>query len=499
MDDSQARTIMATYLRDVFGSVLDLRQVRVLRRASGRTWQAELVCVTRFDEIPIGHLAVHEDGRIVETCTKDDLVESIRAYCLRSNKSLADGSVDPFADLELTEAKLDSKAPPVLSIPSTSDDLDEIPASVARGLDLRKRVKILKATGRREDLLAAREMLPQLLTEGETRRFTLVELGEIELRLGSKDIALQYLEAAAREFADRAEIRALELVASITVRVIGNEAFETHLVKQLLDLSKRRLQPIEHLGQAPVFAGLGREGMEQIERLANDATFEQGQVLLMEGTEAVRAFVVRSGILSIRLQAPDGGSRVVRCCVPGDLVGETSVLGEPGETCTATVRAECPTTVWVFNGASLRALGEKMPMVMTRLEGSRAIRRLDSFLSMHQTTQTLDARMRDRILSCVTGLRRTKKNEILNSPGSVPQAVYLVAEGAVEYSAPSGTVRLFESDAWIGLRDALHRVPTEGIFVSSRECLLVAFDPTRLREFASEAPPDVISIFERLE
>jgi CRP-like cAMP-binding protein len=107
--------------------------------------------------------------------------------------------------------------------------------------------------------------------------------------------------------------------------------------------------------------------------------------------------------------------------------------------------------------------------------------------------------MRDRILSCVTGLRRCQANELLNTPGEVPPVVYLVAEGIVEYAAEDAPTRTFGSDAWIGLRDALHGLATEGTFVSAEECLLVVFDPDRLRAFAAEAPPDVVSVFQRLD
>jgi CRP-like cAMP-binding protein len=493
MDTEQARTIMSAHMAENFGRVLQLRDVSVVRKASGRTWRGTLVCATKRGDVPVGHLGVHEDGRLIESCSVDDLVEALIRKFSEVDEPPAE-ALDLFGDMDLTGPL----SGPNLSV-TLDDDLDGVLGDLDEGLDLRERIKQLKSTGRREDLVAVRDLLPQLLSDSETRRFTLVEMGEIELRLGNPDLALQYLEAAAREFADRSEVRALELVTSIALRVLGDEAFADSSIKHLLDLSRRRLRPIEHLGQAPVFAGLGQDEIEELDSITTQSTIEQGQILLQEGAEAVRAFVVRSGILSIRLETPDGKTRVVRCCFPGDLVGETSVLGKPGSTCTATVRAECVTSVWGFRGSDLRELGRRMPLVLTRLEGSRALHRLDSFFSMHETTQTLDARMRDRILSCVTGLRRCQANELLNTPGEVPPVVYLVAEGIVEYAAEDAPTRTFGSDAWIGLRDALHGLATEGTFVSAEECLLVVFDPDRLRAFAAEAPPDVVSVFQRLD
>lgn len=497
MDNEQARAIMTAHVRDRFGRVLVLRDVAVVRKASGRTWRGELICVTRHGDVPVGHVGVHEDGRIIETCTVDDLADAlVRTHPALSTPPPAPNNdpMDLFADIDLSGPV----SGPNVTV-GMEADVDGVFANLEATTDVRDRIKELKARGRREDYQAVRDLLPQLLPESESRRFTLVELGEVELRLGNPELSLQYLEAAAREFADRSEVRALELVASIALRVLGEEAFATSTIKQLLDLSRRRLRPIENLGHAPAFAGLGASELAQLEALSTQTTIDQGQVLLQEGAEAVRAYVVRSGILSIRLETPEGGTRVVRCCFPGDLVGETSVLGASGATCTATVRAECITSVWGFRGSELRELGKRMPSVLTRLEGARALHRLDSFFSMHETTQTLDARMRDRILSCVTGLRRCHANELLNTPGEVPPVVYLIAEGSVEYASEEAPTRSFGSDAWIGLRDALHGLVTEGTFVSAEECLLVVFDPERLRDFAAEAPPDVVAIFQRLD
>ena len=43
------------------------------------------------------------------------------------------------------------------------------------------------------------------------------------------------------------------------------------------------------------------------------------------------------GISEYGVEPPSGGSRFVRCCFPGDFVGESSVLGSIDATCTATV------------------------------------------------------------------------------------------------------------------------------------------------------------------
>ncbi len=498
MDHEQARAIMSVHVREQFGRMLDLREIVVVRRASGRTWRGDLVCTTRWGEVPAGQIVVHEDGRVIECCTVDSLVDALVQVHPAVRESLRPPPAEPDRDLFADFGTTASDASPDLTF-EMGDDLEDVLGTLGETPDLREQIRKLKASDDPHDLDAARSLLPRLLTDAESRRYTLVEMGDVELRLGHKELAIQYLEAAAREFADRSEIRALELVASIALRVLGEHQFPTHPIKQLLDLSRRRVRPIDRLGQSPVFAGLLQEDLERIERIATPLTVTQGQIVLREGAEALRAFVIKSGILSIRLETPAGGSRLVRCSFPGSLLGETSVLGAPGSTCTATVRAESVTELWSFDGARLRDLCASMPILRTRLEAARALHRLDSFFSMNETTQTLDARMRDRILACVTEIRHAQQDELLNTPGEVPAVVYLVAEGAVAYAADGAETRVLRADSFLGLRDALHGIRTDGTFVAAEDCLLVSFDADKLRAVAADAPPDVVAVIERLD
>jgi len=53
------------------------------------------------------------------------------------------------------------------------------------------------------------------------------------------------------------------------------------------------------------------------------------------------AHVVKSGLLGVWLEKPSGGSWLVRCCFPGWLLGESSVLGSGEGRCTATLPRWC--------------------------------------------------------------------------------------------------------------------------------------------------------------
>jgi CRP-like cAMP-binding protein len=500
MDQSQAREILSRYVKDSFGKIVELREVSVVRRASGRAWMGELYCVTRGGEVKVSKLELSDEGAITGGFDVDDLIVALRGLeveggrisMARAEPDAAPGAEDDFSGLDPDAGELAADpAPAGEDIDSLFDDLEQA--------DLRSRIARLTSSLSRNDLLAARELLPQLLTTAEGRGNVLLEMGELELRLGELDLAVNYFEAAAREFADGADIEALGRVAERTYAVVGGDSYARSSVKALFDHARSSLKPLDKLRGAPIFAGLPVEEMFDLEGEAQEMFVRQGEDVLKEGDPAESAFVVRSGILSVRLEAPDGSSRVVRCSYPGAFVGETSVLGKPGATCTATVRAECATSLWRFDGARVRKLCASSPEVRARIESARVLHHLDSFLSMNEVTLSLDTRVRDRLLGSIETIRGAAPGEVLSRAGAVPQAVYLIAEGSVEYRRPGQEPRIYTADSFVGLTDTLHGLALEGDFVAGAGCRLVCFEAGALRALAMDAPPEVVAVLERLE
>jgi CRP-like cAMP-binding protein len=493
MELEQARAIIAGWVAEEYGRLFLLGETAVLRRATGRVWSSPLLLATAKGEHQVGAVAVDEHGRIAERPTNDELLAAFAALAAARDTSHGGGGDDDFSDLGSDDelggfaAEFDDG--------SRESVYDTVDHSV-----LEEMVRMLVATGEREKLLQAREILPQLLDRPEGRGHVLRQLGELELLLGELDLGVGYLEAAAREFHDVADLDSLEHVAGLVAQVLGEERYGASPLRGQLEIIRARLRPIDRIDQAPVFIGLSVEDLFALEGIATEAIAPPGTDVLYEGDPATFVFVVRRGVLSIRLATGTGAdTRLVRCCYPGDLIGESSVLGAAGATCSATVRAESTCVLWQFTGAQIKELGAEYPKLIGRIQSAATLHRLDSFLSTQKTTEVLDVSVRDRILGCINGVRRAAQEEVLSPSGDLPVGVYLIADGVVEYRVAGQPPRTYEADTFFGLRDTLHELTLEGEFVAATPCLLVSFDADQLRSIAADATPEVIAVLERLD
>ncbi len=500
MDLETAHKIIMGYLREQFGKVVELRDISVTRSSSGRVWVGNLCCVTKRGEVEVGRVGVSEAGHILSGFGVDQLVEALsRSKPFDSTTPPPDiDNPDPLAfEDDFSDMGLDSIEPPPEDGLTDVDEIDGFFSGIDNA-DLHEQIRGLLKSEAHEDLLEARHSMPQLLIDPEERGAVLRQMGELEIRLGETGLGLDYFEAAAREFADRADLDALTHLAETTLDVVGQEAFPTHPVSVLLDQTLARLNPIARLEQVPAFVELGDEEMFEIEGAAEDLNVSEGMDILVEGTLATRAYVVRTGIVAVRIETPDGGSRLVRCCFPGEFVGESRVLDGAEATCNATVTAQTPATFWSFNSERLSQLTRELPELKKRIEASRALHHLDSFFSMNKVTDTLDARIRDRLIGCISAIQYASKDEVLTTKGNIPKAVYLIIEGKIEYRLPGFPPRLYGADAFVGLSDVLHELPLEGDLVATDKCRLFRFDTNGLKKMAADAPPDVVAVLERL-
>lgn len=495
MMEREAQALIQQYLRESFGRLVQFREIAKIRRAAGILWRAEVVCLSSDGEIPVGRVAVDADGHLVEKVTVDDLISSLKSFVPMSLEDAAlpeQGSnplADEFADFGLDDAFGGGAGEDEGLGFLLEDTADET----------RRKVDAFLETGTPEAKREALQLLPRLLTAPETRAAVLAEMAELEAELGHKEVALGYLEAACREFADRSNLEGLERVAALALPLLGEEAFEASPMNTLLSQIKGRIAPIGDLFGLAYFSDLDAAQRELLARSVRRMRLAPGEDLVREGDEAEHAYVIESGQFSVILEAPDGSSRAVRCIFPGELVGEAAVLEDSGGRRTATIRADRVSSVWELDGAGLRDMLAQDPSLAIGIEKARDLRRVHSFFSMHETMGQLDVQVRDELLSCIRSIGRHRAGEVLIGEETIPERAFLVAQGAVDYMVGDQVARHYAPDTFAGLRDSIMALATEGRFVVAEDSTLVEFDGLKLRDLAADAPAAVVAVLERLE
>ncbi|MBN2341694.1 MAG: cyclic nucleotide-binding domain-containing protein [Deltaproteobacteria bacterium] len=499
MDQEQARKRITDWARENYGHFIEVREVTPVRRATGRVWAGKLYCTIQEGDVQVGKTVVSDAGNIIEQMDVDKLVDALVAVRTVDESGLTTGGANDFGGLadDMDFSSLGDEGDSLGGL-EPADSLDSVFESIDPQA-LQRRANQLIATGEQEKLLEARNILPQLLSDQERRGQVLQQMAELEMLLGEVDMGIRHLEASAREYADLANLDGLAVVAELASQIMSDEQFAVSGIKSLFDQTRNKLRPLENLNEAPLFVGIGATELAALEQIAEPIQVERTDVVLKEGAPANTAFIIKTGTLSVRLESTDGSSKVVRSCFPGDFIGESSVLGPPGATCTATVQGEMTSDLWQFDGTKLRGLCTEYPEMKMRIESAKTLHQLDSFISMNESTSSLDVSMRDQLLASISGLGRVARGTVLNPPGEVPKNVHLIVNGTIVYKVGNQVVRTYEADTFAGLRDALHELPIEGEFVADRDCLLVYMDPERLRAIAQGASPEVIAVLEKLE
>jgi CRP-like cAMP-binding protein len=471
-------------LRDQFGRLLDVRDVRRVRRVSGDAWMVTVVLAASSGDLHVADLTVEDSGNITPTLGPDHLVEAVlRADRFSALPPPPSEELAAFADIGASEEE------PAL------DMLSEIEEPIE------ERVADAIARGDPESLGVARSLLPRLLADHERRGSTLFTMAGVELKLGEHALARSYLEAAAREFADRFDLPALERAAGVALSMGGRDAFAGSPIHSLLEQSRARLKPLDAVFDARSLSGLSPEQREALSPYIELRTLAPEEMLVIEGEPSRSLFVVKSGLVGVWLEKPSGGSWMVRCCFPGWLLGESSVLGGPDPRCMASLRAERVSEVWILPADKVRSMMEEDLAFAQRIAETKQVHRIDSFFSMHETMGQLDVQVRDEVLSCLQRLETFDEETVLLPANQVPAVACLVARGSVALYASEGAdkpVGVVEPDSFYGLRDAIHQIAPNVMAIARPGTTVAFFDAVRLQQLCQRSPESVVAVLERL-
>lgn len=469
-------------LRKDFGRLLDVRDVRRVRRVSGGAWAVTVVLAAPSGDLHVADVIVDEAGVMTPTLGAEHVIEAVRRFERASQLPAEPSDLADFGDVG------DPENEPALAMLGEVEEPLEVRAAAA------------VAMGDRDSLTEARALLPRLLSDHDRRGATLFTMAEVELKLDQPLLARSYLEAAAREFADRFDLYSLEQAAALALDISGRDAFAGSPIHSLLEQSRSRLTPVATLLEARSFLDLPNDLREALVRQATLRTLAPGEMLVSEGEPAVSVFVVKSGLLGVWLEKPSGGSWLVRCCFPGWLLGESSVLGGPEARCTASLRAERVSEVWILRAAAVRALMDTDLSFGLRIAQTKQIHRIDSFFSMHETMGQLDVHVRDEMLSCIQRLESFEDETILLPAHVVPSVACLVARGSIALFEGSGgqPVGIVEADSFYGVRDAIHRIAPAVTAIARPRTTVAFFDAARLQALCERSSEQVVAVLERL-
>jgi CRP-like cAMP-binding protein len=325
-------------------------------------------------------------------------------------------------------------------------------------------------------------------------------MARIEQALGENKLALGYSEAAAAEFGDRFDLSALEDTAALALELMGKDAFPGSRIHSLLEQCRMRLRPLAELFDCRSLSDLGGRTRNALQNAVTLRTFGPGEILVVEGDPSENIFVIKSGLIGVYLEKPSGGSWLVRCCFPGWLLGESSVLPGVEPRCTATLRAERVSEVWTLPAKVAKEIMASDPRLAERIAATKQIHRIDSFFSMHESMSQLDVQVRDEMLSCIQRLESFTEETILLPAGEIPMVGLLVARGEVAlYPEGDGSSPiLMEPDTFFGVRDAIHQIPSGATVVARAGSTVAFFDAERLRALCNRSPEKVVAVLERL-
>lgn len=82
----------------------------------------------------------------------------------------------------------------------------------------------------------------------------------------------------------------------------------------------------ETLAQAPLFSQLSRRDLKRLARGTVSRQFQEGEVIVKEGEQAVSFYLIRSGRAEVVKGADAGSPKVLATLGPGDFFGEMALL-----------------------------------------------------------------------------------------------------------------------------------------------------------------------------
>jgi CRP/FNR family transcriptional regulator len=160
----------------------------------------------------------------------------------------------------------------------------------------------------------------------------------------------------------------------------------------------------ELFAQAPVFAQLSEEDLEQLVQVAVPRHWAAGEVVFREGDPGETSYVISQGAVRVTRDHTDGRTITLAELRRGDIFGELALFGS--ETRSATIEALEETSALALLAGDLRRLLERNPGIAADMLSYLAarLREANERIS-RQSFQSVAGRVASALLGQVASLR----------------------------------------------------------------------------------------------
>jgi CRP/FNR family cyclic AMP-dependent transcriptional regulator len=163
------------------------------------------------------------------------------------------------------------------------------------------------------------------------------------------------------------------------------------------------------LGKVPLFAQLSEVSLQTLAKACKNVHVEKGEFLFLQDDPSDKAYLVRSGLISIILESLDGRKLVINEMRAGNLFGEVGLLTVHNRSSSAIARIDSELLA-IPRQALLNVLDEEPALVRRMLE--MTANRLRDSTERESALAFLDARGRLARLLLVLGRQELEKGYI---------------------------------------------------------------------------------------
>ena len=235
------------------------------------------------------------------------------------------------------------------------------------------------------------------------------------------------------------------------------------------------------LAACPLFAGVDDTTRDALVQEVEPVAAVADQLLVREGDEGDRFFIVGSGSMWVYRTAPSGREVSITTLGPGDCFGEIALLD--GGRRTASVRALEPSLLFSLGRdrliGALQASGIPRSEVTTRLRTAQTIRQ--SSLFAHLAPQAV---MR---LAGALDRRTVAAGTVLMLEGEPGDSFYLLEAGtlAVSRKGSQEAIASVEAGGFVGEVALLQDAPRNATVTSSADSVVLALGRDQFREIVA--------------